>query len=84
MRAARTLSLYVTREVIQYTLLGLAAITMILVTHEIAFAKKLSSRVIFLENGRIVADKPKDEFFSASFSGENKRISDFLARSEDM
>lgn len=35
MRAARTLSLYVTREVIQYTLLGLAAITMILVTRNL-------------------------------------------------
>ena len=35
MRAARTLSLYVTREVIQYTLLGLVAITMILVTRNL-------------------------------------------------
>ncbi|HEY5656760.1 MAG TPA: hypothetical protein VIY27_03135 [Myxococcota bacterium] len=32
MRAARTLSVYVTREVIPYTLAGLAGITMILVT----------------------------------------------------
>jgi lipopolysaccharide export system permease protein len=35
MRATRTLSLYVTREVIQYTLLGLAAITMILATRNL-------------------------------------------------
>jgi ABC-type polar amino acid transport system ATPase subunit len=74
-----------TSEILQVlSTLADEGITMILVTHEIAFAKKLSSRVIFLENGRIVADKPKDEFFSASFSGENKRISDFLASSEDM
>jgi lipopolysaccharide export system permease protein len=35
MRVARTLSVYITRQVIQYTLLGLAAITMILVTRNL-------------------------------------------------
>jgi ABC-type polar amino acid transport system ATPase subunit len=74
-----------TSEILQVlSILADEGITMILVTHEIAFAKRLSSRIIFLENGRIVADKPRDEFFSTGFSGENSRIGDFLARSEDL
>jgi ABC-type polar amino acid transport system ATPase subunit len=59
-------------------------ITMILVTHEIAFAKKISTRVVFLDQGKLVADKPTDEFFSTEFADENNRIGDFLSRSEDL
>ena len=58
--------------------------TMLLVTHEIGFAKKISTRIVFLENGRVLADKPKEEFFSADFRRENSRIDDFLARSEGL
>jgi ABC-type polar amino acid transport system ATPase subunit len=58
--------------------------TMILVTHEIGFAKKISTRIVFLENGRVLADKPKDEFFSVQFRNENGRIDDFLGRSEGL
>lgn len=74
-----------TSEILQVlSTLADEGITMILVTHEIAFAKKLSSRVIFLESGKIVADKSRDDFFSAEFGDENTRIRDFLARSEDL
>lgn len=59
-------------------------ITMILVTHEIGLAKKISSRIVFLESGKILADKPKDVFFSDAFGEENARIKDFLARSEGL
>jgi len=59
-------------------------ITMILVTHEIGFAKKLSTRTVFLEKGKIIADRPKDEFFSAEFGEENSRIKDFLAQSNGL
>ncbi len=58
--------------------------TMVLVTHEIGFAKKISTRIVFLENGRILADEPKDTFFSAGFGAENRRIRDFLDRSEGL
>ena len=58
--------------------------TMILVTHEIGFAKKISTRIVFLENGEILADESKDKFFSAEFGQENGRIGDFLARSEGL
>lgn len=74
-----------TAEIMQVlsTLAG-EGITMILVTHEIGFAKKLSTRTVFLENGEIMADKPTDEFFSAEFAEENSRIKGFLARSEGL
>jgi ABC-type polar amino acid transport system ATPase subunit len=58
--------------------------TMVLVTHEIGFAKKISTRIVFLESGKILADEPKDKFFSAEFGEENGRIRGFLARSEGL
>ena len=38
--------------------------TMMCVTHEMGFAKKVAHRVIFMDQGRIVEDANKDEFFS--------------------
>ena len=37
--------------------------TMIVVTHEMGFANKVAHRVIFMDEGRIVEDAPKAEFF---------------------
>ena len=37
--------------------------TMMCVTHEMGFARKVSNRVIFMDQGRIVEDAAKDEFF---------------------
>ena len=37
--------------------------TMMVVTHEMGFARKVAHRVIFMDAGRIVEDAPKDEFF---------------------
>jgi glutamate/aspartate transport system ATP-binding protein len=37
--------------------------TMMVVTHEMGFARKVAHRVIFMDEGRIVEDAPKDEFF---------------------
>ena len=37
--------------------------TMMCVTHEMGFARKVSNRVIFMDQGRIVEDATKDEFF---------------------
>ncbi len=49
-------------------------LTMIIVTHEMAFAKKISDKVLFMDNGEIVEfGKPKDVF-----SSENKRTKTFL------
>ena len=37
--------------------------TMMVVTHEMGFARKVAHRVIFMDRGQIVEDLPKDEFF---------------------
>jgi glutamate/aspartate transport system ATP-binding protein len=37
--------------------------TMMVVTHEMGFARKVAHRVIFMDGGKIVEDAPKDEFF---------------------
>jgi glutamate/aspartate transport system ATP-binding protein len=37
--------------------------TMMVVTHEMGFARKVANRVIFMDKGQIVEDLPKDDFF---------------------
>jgi glutamate/aspartate transport system ATP-binding protein len=37
---------------------------MMVVTHEMGFAKKVADRVIFMDQGQIVEDRPKADFFS--------------------
>ena len=51
--------------------------TMMCVTHEMGFAKKVAHRVIFMDQGRIVEDDSKDAFFSHPRSA---RARDFLAK----
>jgi len=54
--------------------------TMIVVTHEMGFARDVSSRVIFLEQGRIEADGPPEDVMR---NGASDRFRQFLARSRD-
>ena len=60
-------------------MVGLAqeGMTMMVVTHEMGFAKKVANRVIFMDQGRIVEDCTKDEFFNTQRS---ERARDFLAK----
>ena len=51
--------------------------TMVVVTHEMGFAKEVASRVIFIDNGKIQEDKPPAEFFS---NPENPRLREFLSK----
>ena len=51
--------------------------TMVVVTHEMGFAKEVASRVIFIDKGRIQEDKPPQEFFA---NPENPRLRDFLSK----
>ena len=37
--------------------------TMMVVTHEMGFARKVAHRVVFMDQGQIVEDLPKEEFF---------------------
>ena len=39
--------------------------TMVVVTHEMGFARRVASRVVFMDEGRIVENRPCEEFFEA-------------------
>ena len=52
-------------------------VTMIIVTHEMQFAKEVSSRVVFMNDGVIIEDRPTKEFFE---SPANDRTKEFLKR----
>ena len=51
--------------------------TMIVVSHEMGFAKKVAHRVVFMDKGVIVEDCTKDEFFGTTRS---QRAQDFLSK----
>lgn len=44
--------------------LALEGMTMMVVTHEMGFARKVANRVIFMDEGKIVEDSDKDDFFN--------------------
>ena len=52
-------------------------LTMVIVTHEMAFARDVSSRVIFIDQGVIAEDASPDVIFTAP---QNQRTKDFLSR----
>ncbi|WP_242144361.1 MULTISPECIES: amino acid ABC transporter ATP-binding protein [unclassified Bacillus cereus group] len=49
--------------------------TMIIVTHEMSFARDVADRVIFMDDGQIVEDAPPEQFFSTP---SNERAKQFL------
>ncbi|MGZ5036105.1 MAG: amino acid ABC transporter ATP-binding protein [Usitatibacter sp.] len=51
--------------------------TMMVVTHEMGFARKVAHRVIFMDKGQIVEDLPKDDFFGKPRS---ERAQQFLSK----
>jgi glutamate/aspartate transport system ATP-binding protein len=53
--------------------------TMMVVTHEMGFAKKVSHRVIFMDAGRIVEDCGTQEFFGHP-EARSERARDFLSK----
>lgn len=52
-------------------------LTMIIVTHEMAFARDVSTRTIFMDRGYIAEDAPPHELF---YSPKNPRTREFLSR----
>lgn len=48
--------------------------TMMVVTHEMGFARKVADRVIFVEGGKILEDSPKDEFFEHPKSDRTRQF----------
>ena len=57
--------------------LAKAGTTMILVTHEMEFARRVADRALFMEAGKLVADQPIDQFFGAA---QDPRIQRFLTK----
>ncbi|MGP1429880.1 MAG: amino acid ABC transporter ATP-binding protein [Fusobacterium sp.] len=49
--------------------------TMLIVTHEMGFAKNVANRILFMDNGEIIEDCSPKEFFE---NPTNERIKDFL------
>ncbi len=57
--------------------LAAEGMTMLVVTHEMGFAREAADRVIFIDGGYIVEDSKPEEFFSHP---KNKRLQDFLSK----
>ncbi|ENZ0349970.1 amino acid ABC transporter ATP-binding protein [Morganella morganii] len=51
--------------------------TMMVVTHEMGFARKVADRVIFMDEGKIIEDSKKEDFFA---NPKSDRAKDFLAK----
>jgi glutamate/aspartate transport system ATP-binding protein len=60
-------------------MVGLAAegMTMIVVTHEMGFARKVADRIVFMDGGKILEDRPTDEFFATP---STERAKQFLSK----
>ena len=51
--------------------------TMIVVTHEMGFAKEVANKVVFIDDGQILEEATPEEFFS---NPKNPRLKDFLSK----
>ena len=51
--------------------------TMVVVTHEMGFAREVSTRVIFMDEGRIIEENNPNDFFE---NPQNPRLKDFLSK----
>jgi glutamate/aspartate transport system ATP-binding protein len=60
-------------------MVGLAqeGMTMMVVTHEMGFAKRVANRIVFMDQGKVIEDCSKDEFFGTTRSD---RAKEFLAK----
>ena len=59
------------------TSLARDGMTMVVVTHEMGFARHAANRVVFMADGQLVEQAPPDEFFS---SPKSERAKDFLSK----
>lgn len=54
-----------------------SGLTMLIVTHEMDFARDVSTRILFMDKGYIIEDAPPEEFFT---NPKNPRTKEFLGR----
>ena len=52
-------------------------LTLVVVTHEMGFAREVANRIIFIDEGIVKVDKPPKEFFA---NPENERLKAFLSK----
>ena len=57
--------------------LGKQGMTMVVVTHEMGFARKVGTRVVFLDQGEIVEENTSEKFFE---NPQSDRVKDFLSK----
>lgn len=57
--------------------LAAEGMTMIIVTHEMGFAREVANRVLFIDDGRILEENEPKEFFS---NPKNDRLKEFLSK----
>ena len=57
--------------------LGKQGMTMVVVTHEMGFARKVGTRVVFLDQGEIVEENTSEKFFE---NPQSNRAKDFLSK----
>ena len=57
--------------------LGKQGMTMVVVTHEMGFARKVGTRVVFLDQGEIIEENESEEFFA---NPQSDRAKDFLSK----
>ena len=51
--------------------------TMVIVTHEMAFAREVANRILFMDNGKILESGTPDDIFNHP---KNKRLQEFLSK----
>ena len=57
--------------------LAASGMTMVVVTHEMGFAREVANRVVFINEGKVQEDEPPEEFFS---NPKNPRLQEFLSK----
>lgn len=57
--------------------LGKQGMTMVVITHEMGFARKVGTRVVFLDQGEIIEENTSEEFFA---NPQSDRAKDFLSK----
>ena len=55
--------------------LAKSGLTMVVVTHEMGFAREVCDRIVFIDEGKIIEEGPPDEFFKAA---KSQRARDFV------
>jgi len=57
--------------------LAMEGMTMVVVTHEMGFAKEVGDRILFMDDGQVVEQGTPDEIFNHP---KNERTKDFLSK----